>query len=107
MRSNDPVGVSRRKAFHTVVRDRNAPLAPDRIERDFCAPATDRLWVADITYLRALAGFVFLAPVLDAFSRLVVGWAMVATLRPELVLDMALAQRRPAAVIDRSDHSCQ
>ena len=67
------VGVSRRKAFHTTVRDRDAHPAPDLVERDFTASAPDRLWVADITYIPTWAGFLYLAVVVDAFSRRVVG----------------------------------
>lgn len=84
--------------------------ALDLVQRDFSAPAPDRLWVADITYVPTLAGFLYLAVVLDVFSRRIVGWAMAAHLRTELVLaalDMALGQRRPAAVIHHSDHGCQ
>ena len=70
----------------------------------------DRLWVADITYVPTWAGFLYLAVVLDAWSRRVVGWAMASHLRTELVLaalDMAVAQRRPIEVIHHSDQGCQ
>jgi putative transposase len=102
MRAAGLVGVSRRKAFHTTVRDRDAHPAPDLVERDFTASAPDRLWVADITYVPTWAGFLYLAVVVDAFSRRVVGWAMALHLRTELVLaalEMALGQRRPESVI--------
>ena len=69
-----------------------------------------RFRVADITYIATWAGFLFLAVVLDAWSRRVVGWAMAAHLRTELVLDalnMAIGQRRPTAVIHHSDQGCQ
>jgi len=68
------------------------------------------LWVADITYIPTWAGFLYLAVVLNAFSRRVVGWAMDKHLRTELVLEalnMALWQRRPSAVIHHSDQGCQ
>ena len=110
MRAAGLVGVSRRKAFHTTVRDRDAPSIPDLVQRDFTAPAPNRLWVADITYIPTWTGFLYLAVVVDAFSRRVVGWAMALHLRTELVLaalDMALRQRRPASVIHHSDHGCQ
>ena len=110
MRAAGLVGVSRRKASHTTLRDPNAPPAPDLVERDFTAPAPNRLWVADITYVPTGSGFLYLAVVVDAFSRRVVGWAMATHLRTELVLaalDMALGQRRPTAVIHHSDHGCQ
>ena len=67
-------------------------------------------WVADITYVPTWAGFLFVAIVLDVFSRRVVGWAMATHLRTELVLDafeMAIQQRKPQAVIHHSDQGCQ
>src|SRR5208282_4202724 len=99
MRAAGLVGVSRRKWLTTTVRDRDARPAPDLVERHFVAPGPNRLWVADITYIPTWAGFLYLAVVLDAFSRRIVGWAMETHLRTELVLEalnMALAQRRPA-----------
>jgi putative transposase len=98
-------GVSRRKWIVTTVRDRAARPAPDLVERNFTAAAPNRLWVADITYVPTWAGFLYLAVVLDAFSRRVVGWAMATHLRTELVLEalnMALGQRRPVEVIHHS-----
>ena len=103
-------GVSRRRWVSTTVRDRNARPAPDLVERNFVAPAPNCLWVADITYIPSWAGFLYLAVVLDAFSRKIVGWAMATHLRTELVLaalNMALGQRRPAAVIHHSDQGSQ
>ncbi len=103
-------GVSRRRQFHTTVRDESARPAPDLVDRQFQAVGPDRLWVADITYVPTWAGFLFLAVVLDAWSRRVVGWAMETHLRTELVLaalDMAVAQRRPTDVIHHSDQGCQ
>jgi putative transposase len=70
------------------------------VKRDFTAVAPDRLWVADITYVRTDEGCLYLAFVLDAHSRRLVGWAMATHLRTELVVDalqMALWRRRPAA----------
>jgi len=104
------VGVSRRKWIHTTVRDRNARPAPDLVERNFGAPQPNRLWVADITYIPTWAGFLYLAVVLDVYSRKIVGWAMESHLRTELVLealDLALWQRRPDAVIHHSDQGSQ
>ena len=69
-------GISRRKGTRTTTRDARARAAPDLVERDFTADAPDRLWVADITYIPTWAGFLFLAVVLDAFSRRVVGWLL-------------------------------
>jgi putative transposase len=110
MRAMGLAGVSRRKRTTTTARDREARPAPDLVDRDFTAPGPDQLWVADITYIPTWAGFLYLAVVLDAWSRRVVGWAMATHLRTELVLDalnMALAQRRPAHVIHHSDQGCQ
>jgi transposase InsO family protein len=73
MRAAGLVGVSRRKWITTTVRDRDARPAPDLVERNFVAPGPNRLWVADITYSPTWAGFLYLAVVLDAFSRRIVG----------------------------------
>ncbi len=103
-------GVSRRRQVHTTVRDATARPAPDLVDRQFQAAGPDRLWVADITYVPTWTGFLYLAVVLDAWSRRVVGWAMETPLRTELVLaalDMAVAQRRPTDVIHHSDQGCQ
>jgi putative transposase len=111
MRAAGLAGVCRRRGVRTTRRDdRDAPSA-DLVQRSFAASAPNRLWVADITYLPTWQGFLYLAVVLDAFSRRVVGWAMADHLRTELVLDaleMALWNRRPAGgVIHHSDHGCQ
>jgi putative transposase len=103
-------GVSRRKWVVTTTRDRDAQPAPDLVQRQFTVAGPDQLWVADITYVPTGVGFLYLAVVLDAWSRRVIGWAMETHLRTELVLaalDMALRQRRPHAVIHHSDHGCQ
>ena len=110
MREAGLAGVSRRKGPRTTCRAPKARPAPDLVERRFEAEAPDRLWVADITYVPSAAGFLYLAVVLDVFSRRVVGWAMADHLRTELVLDaldMAVGQRRPASVIHHSDQGCQ
>jgi putative transposase len=110
MRALGLAGVSRRKHPRTTLRGRDARPAPDLVARDFTAPGRDQLWVADITYVPTWAGFLYLAVVLDAWSRRVVGWAMATHLRTELVLDalnMALTQRRPTGVIHHSDQGCQ
>src|SRR5438034_2479706 len=103
-------GVSRRKGCWTTRRDRDARPAPDLVERKFVADAPDRLWVADITFIPTWAGFLFLAVVLDAFSRRIVGWAMANHLKTELVLEalnMAVWRRRPTSdVIHHSDQGC-
>jgi putative transposase len=103
-------GVSRRRRFATTTRARQARPAPDLVDRNFAASGRDQLWVADITYIPTWAGFLYLAVVLDAWSRRVVGWAMATQLRTELVLEalnMALTQRRPTGVIHHSDQGTQ
>jgi putative transposase len=103
-------GVSRRKGVRTTVRDRDARPAPDLVERKFTATQPDQLWVADITYVPTWSSFVFLAVVLDAFSRRIVGWAMSSSLHTKVVLDaldMAIYRRRPTGVIHHSDQGTQ
>jgi putative transposase len=110
MREKGLRGVSRRKWTTTTVRDRAAVLAPDLVKRNFSAQGPDRLWVADITYVPTWAGFLYVAVVLDAWSRRVVGWAFALHLRTELVLaalEMAIRQRQPRAVVHHSDHGSQ
>jgi putative transposase len=103
------VGVSRRKFVVTTVKG-DSRQAPDLVERNFAAEAPDLLWVADITYIPTWAGFLYLAVVLDAYSRRIVGWSMATTLAAQLVLDalnMALLTRRPTRVIHHSDQGSQ
>lgn len=110
MKAAGLAGVSRRRGIRTTVRCPGACPAPDLVERDFEAPGPDALWVADITYIPTWAGFLYLAVVLDAWSRKVVGWSMATDLRAQIVLDaldMAIWQRRPAAVVHHSDHGSQ
>src|SRR5688500_3182633 len=80
-------GASRRRWATTTVRDKKVRPAPDLVNRDFSAEGRDRLWVADITYIPTWAGFLYLAVVVDAWSRRVVGWSMATHLRTELVLE--------------------
>jgi len=89
-----------------------APAIPDRVHGDFTAPAPDVLWVGDITYVRTWEGWLYLATVLDVFSRRVIGWAVADHLRASLVCDalgMVVATRggRVAGVIFHSDRGCQ
>jgi putative transposase len=103
-------GVTRRKAIFTTRRDSTARPAPDLVDRNFGATGPDRLWVSDITYVPTAIGHIFLAVVLDAWSRRVIGWCIENHLRTELVLaalNMALEQRRPENVIHHSDQGCQ
>src|SRR6266404_1041530 len=109
MRNAGLAGVSRRKHIVTTVRD-GARQAPDLVDRNFTADQPNMLWVADITYIPTWAGFLYLAVVLDAFSRRIVGWSMATTLHTQVVLDaldMALWQRRPNGVIHHSDQGSQ
>ena len=103
-------GVSRRRRTGTTHREPGSRRAPDLVDRNFTAHRPDQLWVADITYIGTWAGFLYLAVVLDAFSRRVVGWAMATHLRTELVIDalnMAIWRRRPEGVIHHSDQGSQ
>jgi putative transposase len=110
MRAADLQGVSPKRFVRTTLSDGDDTVASDLVDRDLDASGPDRLWVADITYIPTWAGFVYLAIVLDVWSRRIVGWSMRTDLKTEGVLDalnMALAQRRPQAVVHHSDHGCQ
>jgi putative transposase len=103
-------GVSRGKWPSTTVQGGRSHSIPDLVDRDFTAEGPDELWVADITYVPTEAGFLYLAVVLDAFSRRIVGWAMADHLRAELVLgalDMAAQQRNSEETIHHSEQGCQ
>jgi putative transposase len=86
-------------------------VAPDRVEREFTVGEPDRIWVTDITYIRTWEGWLYLAAVLDLFSRMVVGWSMQSTLVRDLVLDailMAVWRRKPeAGLVIHSDQGSQ
>ena len=111
MRGAGLEGVHRRRRQGLTRRDPGASPSDDLVERDFRPTEPNRLWVADITQQRCWDGWLYVAVVIDAYSRRVVGWSMADHLRTELVLDalnMAVAHRRPAgAVIHHSDHGCQ
>ena len=111
MRQAGLVGVHRRRRARVVARSEVRVLAPDLIRRNFRAAGPNRLWVADITYLPTQTGFLYLATVLDAWSRRVVGWSMASHLRTELVvdaLDAALIARRPRpGLVFHSDRGTQ
>jgi putative transposase len=109
MKTAGLAGVSRRRFVTTTVRD-GSRQAPDLVERAFKAEAPNMLWVADITYIPTWSGFLYLAIVLDVFSRRIVGWSMSLTLHTHVVLaalNMALAVRRPENVIHHSDQGSQ
>jgi integrase-like protein/helix-turn-helix protein len=111
MRRHGIRGVSRRRGFVvTTRRDETHRRAPDLVNRRFVADRPNQLWVADITYVPTWAGFIFLAVVLDVWSRRVVGWSIGEQITAELVLaalNMALEQRRPEEVIHHSDQGSQ
>ena len=111
MRQHGMRGISRRRSFTvTTRRDKAQRPAPDLVQRRFEAQGPNQLWVADMTYVPTWAGFIYLAVVLDAWSRRVVGWAIGETMSTELVLaalNMALQQRKPEAVIHHSDQGSQ
>jgi putative transposase len=102
-------GAKRRgKPWRTTRPDPQARRRPDLVQRDFSADAPNRLWVADLTYLRCWEGVVFFAFILDAHSRRVVGWQFASHMRTTLVLDalrMALAQRGAGADVELVHHS--
>ena len=111
MRAAGLIGCHRRRRHGLTRRDPQAMSAPDLVGRCFTATAPDRVWTADITYIPTWSGWLYLAVVLDVFSRRVVGWAMAEHLRTELVLDaldMAIWNRRPAeGLVHHSDQGCQ
>ncbi len=103
-------GVSRRKWPVTTLRAVQARPAPDLVQRAFTATGPNQLWVADITYIPTWSGTLYLAVVLDVWSRRIIGWAMATHLHTSLVvtaLEMAITQRRPQNVIHHSNQGCQ
>ena len=111
MRIAELSGQVRRRRGQTTIRVPGVRTAPDLVKRDFDPTAVNRLWAADITYIRTWEGWLYLASVMDCYSRRIVGWAMADHLRAELVVDaleMAVARRRPAAgLIHHSDQGSQ
>ena len=109
MRVHGIQGAKRRgKPWRTTTADPAAQRHPDLVNRDFEAPAPNQLWVADFTYLRCWEGVVFFSFVIDAFSRMIVGWQFAANMRTDLVLDalrMALTTRDPGADVALIHHS--
>ena len=109
MRSHGIQGAKRRgKPWRTTRPDPGAQRCPDLVKRDFTASAPNRLWVGDFTYLRCWEGVVYFAFILDAFSRMIVGWQLAANMRTDLVLDalrMALGLRAPGADFQLVSHT--
>jgi len=104
-------GISRRRGWCvTTRRDKSQRAAPDLVRRQFTATNMNQLWVADMTYLPTWAGFIYLAVVIDVYSRKVVGWAFSEQMTSELViaaLNMGITTRRPESVIHHSDQGSQ
>jgi putative transposase len=104
-------GVSRRRGVRTTIPDKRAAAAPDLVKRDFTASRPDETWVADITYVPTYEGWLFLAAVMDLYSRKIVGWSMRDDLEAPLVVDaisMAITRRRPATgLVHHSDRGAQ
>lgn len=110
MRENGIRGATLRKYVVTTQSDPAAAKPIDLVERRFFADAPDRLWVADMTYVPTWSGWLYLAMVLDVYSRKIIGWAMGTNMRTELILEalqMAITQRQPSGVIHHSDRGSQ
>jgi putative transposase len=111
MREDGIRGAKRRgKPWRTTITDPQAHKRPDLVKRDFTADAPDRLWVGDLTYLRTWEGRMYLAFLIDVFSRMIVGWQLASHMRTDLVLDalrMALATRQPGAEVQLVAHTDQ
>jgi len=113
MRSMGLRGAVRGKAVRTTIADPAAPCPRDRVNREFQAPRPNALWVSDFTYVSTWRGFVFVAFVIDAFARKIVGWRVSGSATAAFVLDaleQALHDRRPfegGALIHHSDRGVQ
>jgi putative transposase len=112
MRQMDLKGVVRGKSIRTTVSDAAAPCPHDRVNRQFRVLRPNALWVSDFTYVATWSGFVYVAFVIDAFARRIVGWRVSRTARAEFVLDaleQALHDRQPwrANLIHHSDRGVQ
>ncbi len=109
MKTHGIHGAKRRgKPWRTTRPDPQARHRPDLVQRDFSVQGPNELWVADISYLRCWEGLVFFSFVIDAFSRMIVGWQLAGHMRTDLVLDglrMALGQRGPGADVELIHHS--
>ena len=112
MRTAGLCGYVKRRKFRTTFGVQGVRVADDLVERDFNPPAPDRLWVTDIKYVSSWEGTLYLASVLDCFSRKIVGWSMRADMQAELVVDaleMAISRRRPngGQLVCHSDQGSQ
>lgn len=106
-------GVIRGKPVRTTISDKASPCPLDHVNRQFHAPAPDRLWLSDFTYVATWAGFVYVAFVIDAYARRIVGWRVSRTAHASFVLDaleQALHERRPrhrGGLVHHSDRGSQ
>jgi putative transposase len=111
MRAAGLSGLLNRRKGRTTISVPGLRTAPDLVERDFNPTAVNRLWCADITYIRTWEGWLYLASVMDCYSRRIVGWAIADHMRKELVIEalqMAVARRRPdVGVVHHSDRGSQ
>ena len=113
MRSMGLQGVVRGKPVRTTISDKAAPCPQDRVNRRFHAPAPNVLWLSDFTYVATWSGFVYVAFVIDAFARRIVGWQVSRTAHASFVLDaleQALHERRPihrGGLVHHSDRGSQ
>jgi putative transposase len=112
MRQMGLKGVVRGKSIRTTVSDASAPCPRDRVNRQFNAPRPNALWVSDFTFVATWSGFVYVAFVIDAFARRIVGWRVSRSARAEFVLDaleQALHGRQPwrTSLIHHSDRGVQ
>ena len=111
MRKASLQGCVRSRRKRTTRRDEHAIPAPDLVGRNFAAAAPNKVWTADITYVHTQEGFLYLAFILDVYSRKVVGWSMAHHLRAEMVVDaleMALWRRKPkAGLVHHCDRGVQ
>ncbi len=101
-------GATRGRNPKTTIATPEAPKPPDLVDRDFQVPRPNRLWVADITYVRTHVGFCYVAFIVDAYSRFIVGWQAARSLRADLVLDaleQALWMRRHQQLVGLIHHS--
>ena len=111
MRINGLRPVWKRKFIHTTDSRHDLPTAANVLDRQFAPATVNAAWVSDITYIRTRTGWLYLAAVMELYSRKIIGWAMAPTMHAELVcasLQMAITQRRPpAGLIVHSDRGSQ
>lgn len=112
MRQHGLKGAYRPRYFTTTETSPDARTAADLVDRNFTADRPNQLWVADFTYIRTMQGFLFLAAILDVFSRMVVGWSTSDAMATSLVQDalaMALSRRKiiPSKLVHHSDRGSQ